>query len=167
MSHKKTFSFKNQTIFKNDDNDSDYYEKENNKNIILSNEKFNYSEIKKKLKKHEKNKINHLKIYLNKMYKILKELNSVDYKPLNNNDKNLINYDNIIKVIQMKNLINLKDNEIENDGLGKLSKKNDFEDLNKFKIIKKFEKNQNEKFLKTEFKSQTIKKFVSKNGLYM
>ena len=55
LSHKKTFSFKNQTIFKNDDNDSDYYEKENNKNIILSNEKFNYSEIKKKLKKHEKN----------------------------------------------------------------------------------------------------------------
>ena len=167
LSHKKTFSFKNQTTFKNDDNDSDYYEKENNKNIILSNEKFNYSEIKKKLKKHEKNKLNHLKIRLNKMYKILKELNSVDYKPLNNNDKNLINYDNIIKVIQMKNLINLKDNEIENDGLGKLSKKNDFEDLNKFKIIKRFEKNQNEKFLKTEFKSQTIKKFVSKNGLYM
>ena len=49
------------------------------------------------------------------MYKILKELNSVDYKSFNNNDKNLISYDNIIKVIQMKNLINLKDNKIESD----------------------------------------------------
>jgi len=170
LSHKKTFSFKERTAIKKDEDedDDDYYNKENYKNILLSNKNFNYSKIKKILKKHEKNKLNNLKIRLDKMFQILKELNSVDYKSFsNNNDKNLINYDNVIKVIQMNKLINLKDNEIENAGLGKLSKTNEFDNLNKLKIIKQFEKNYHEKFLKTEFKPQTIKKFISINGLYM
>ena len=164
LSHKKIFSFKESTTIKNDDDD--YYYKDNNN--ILSNKNFNYSKIKKILKKHEKNKLNNLKIRLNNMFKILKELNAVDYKSFSNNkDTNLINYDNVIKVIQMKKLINLKDDEIENAGLGKLSKTNEFDNLNKLKIIKRFEKNQHGKFLKTEFKPKTIKKFVSENGSYM
>ena len=125
--------------------------------IHLRQNSFSNEKVKLALSDYYKRRKMKIKKKVEEAEKELDLLNSKSYKKIDKSDKLKIYEENIYKIIKMKNIIKLKNENFFHEDLDKL-KKNYFQ--NKYNYFK-FMKNIRPNYIKTNFKPKTILKYNS------